>query len=1534
MKKKVVSLLLSAAMVMSNVMVTTAAEPGQVTQSVELSENELEVGLETEANVEEVLVNEENLTTEDGADSTIMSRAGEAVDSITADDRMGVFLMLNGGNISTVLHQNYDATVKIPKGLVLDTKNTSVKVQSNYYFGGKLPNMAERTFAISAPGAEKTISLDNYLTKVRGFKSADVNITIGDKATSYVVSANSDGTEFNATAGAGAKEAISEVYSYMEENSEAKGILLKKGGYIQIGNQKLEFDNNASDFSVGSGDINVNDLKQKIRETFVLKKTATNKNAQVTVMLPKGSSAGIRTRGAVLTTDTLITVNGLADTFNTIGLEDTILTKLYNASSGTNTELATALLDIVSNLAEAADGQKISVDVRFADKNVSVESVELSKDAAEVEVGSSMMLGCRVLPIEILNKGLIWTSSDPSVATVKDGMVTGVSVGTTIITATSIADSSKTDSCVVTVKKQSGQQEVIPGAEGKDLIDVAADVYETVDEEGKTIVQIPDEIVEQITSVIANATEDEVPVIVIPVAKEKAPELPAAILEAAQEAGVSAVVVKTEAMDADTVPVTITIPVTEDMDTSIPLKLGVSATLGEKEGEIVKDNIPSDAKVLKLDLEHEGAFPVGEVILTLDVKKAGFMAGELVYVYHVDSEQGTVKTLNDKGFTVSESYTVSIPLTHASAYVVTSKKAVIVPTSVTLDETSVVMTAGDKKTLKANVFPTDVANKEVKWSSDNKNIATVDEKTGEVTAVAEGRTKIWATAVANEKVRASCDVTVNEKVIDPESVSLNRTTLDMTEGDTFALIPTVLPENANNKKVTWSSDAPNVASVNAETGVVTAAAPGTAKITAKTFNGKTADCLVTVKKRIVEPTGVKLDVTEKVLTVDEEFTLKATVEPEAASDKTVTWDSDNKSVASVDANGKVKALKPGTATITVMTKNNKTATCKVTVNAKVVLPTSVALDETQMTVTAGEKFTLVATVKPDNANDKSVTWTSNKTSVVTVDANTGEATAVAAGKATITATTVNGLTATCEVTVNAAPVMPTGVTLNATEKVLTVGDIFTLIATVKPDNADSKAVTWTSSKPEVATVEDGKVTAVSPGQTDITAETVNGKTATCKVTVNAVVVEPSSVTLNETKLDLTTGQSFELKETVLPENANDKTVTWDSKDKSVAVVDQNGKVTAVAAGTTVITVKTNTGGHTAACEVTVTDPIVEPTSITLNQTNVTLIMGQSYTLIATVLPADADDKTVAWTSSDTKVATVDANGKITAITAGTTDITAKTANGKTAVCKVTVNAAVVQAGSVSLSASSLKMKTGDTSCLTATVLPADTTDKTITWKSSDAAVASVASDGTVTALKRGTATITATTVNGKTASCTVAITLAAPVVKVANTTTSSVKLTWTKVSGASKYVVYRSTKKSGKYKKVGATKSTSYTNKKLTANKKYYYKVLSYDSKAGAYSKVIAAKASLQKVTISSASAGKKTATLKWRKVSGASRYQVYMKAPGGKYKLVATTKKTSLKQKKLKSKKSYSFKVRAYRTVKGKRYYGSYSAVKRVKVK
>lgn len=168
------------------------------------------------------------------------------------------------------------------------------------------------------------------------------------------------------------------------------------------------------------------------------------------------------------------------------------------------------------------------------------------------------------------------------------------------------------------------------------------------------------------------------------------------------------------------------------------------------------------------------------------------------------------------------------------------------------------------------------------------------------------------------------------------------------------------------------------------------------------------------------------------------------------------------------------------------------------------------------------------------------------------------------------------------------------------------------------------------------------------------------------------------------------------------------------------------------------------------------EEIVAVTDVTLNKNTLTLEIGGTETLTATVAPENATDKTVTWESDKTNIATVDNNGKVTAIKDGTATITAKTANGKTATCTVTVNVAVIPVESVSLNKSEITLEIDGTETLTASVTPENATDKTVTWTVAPAGVVSV-ENGVVTAIKDGTATITVTTANGKTATCSVTV---------------------------------------------------------------------------------------------------------------------------------------------------------------------------------
>ena len=241
----------------------------------------------------------------------------------------------------------------------------------------------------------------------------------------------------------------------------------------------------------------------------------------------------------------------------------------------------------------------------------------------------------------------------------------------------------------------------------------------------------------------------------------------------------------------------------------------------------------------------------------------------------------------------------------------------------------------------------------------------------------------------------------------------------------------------------------------------------------------------------------------------------------------------------------------------------------------------------------------------------------------------------------------------------------TSVSLSPTSMALEVGQTGNITATVSPSNATDKSVTWSSSNGSVATVSGGKVTAVAEGSATITA-TAGGKSGTCAVTVSKVVIGVSSISLDQTQVTLSIGETSTLTATVSPSDATDKTVTWSSSDESVATV-SDGKVTAVAPGSATITAEA--GGKKATCEVTVKGKDVA--QVTLDKEEANIGVGESFTLIATVLPEDATDKTVTWSSSEPSVASVDENGKVTGLAPGNSSIVAN-ASGKTAICDVIV----------------------------------------------------------------------------------------------------------------------------------------------------------------------------------------------------------------------------------------------------------------------
>lgn len=338
----------------------------------------------------------------------------------------------------------------------------------------------------------------------------------------------------------------------------------------------------------------------------------------------------------------------------------------------------------------------------------------------------------------------------------------------------------------------------------------------------------------------------------------------------------------------------------------------------------------------------------------------------------------------------------------------------------------------------------------------------------------------------------------------------------------------------------------------------------------------------------------------------------------------------------------------------------------------------------------------------------------------------------------------------------------TDIMLNETSITLNPDEIKTLTAIVLPEDADNPTVTWESSNEAVAEVnKNGRIIANDEGTCTITCRATNGSGvyAECHVTV-VRTVSITNITLNKTSLSfsLPSNNTQTLTATIQPSNATNKNVTWSSSNTSVATVDQAGKVTAVGSGTCTITATAADGsGVKAECTVTAVQLV---TGITLNKTSLSFSLpnNNTQTLTATVQPTNATNNNITWSSSNTSIATVNQAGKVTAVGSGTCTITATAVDGGgiKAECVVTV-VQLVTGITLNKTSLSFSLPTNNTQALTATIQPANATNKSITWSSDKTSVATVDQTGKVTAVAEGTCTITcsATDGSGVKASCSI-----------------------------------------------------------------------------------------------------------------------------------------------------------------------------------
>ena len=734
-----------------------------------------------------------------------------------------------------------------------------------------------------------------------------------------------------------------------------------------------------------------------------------------------------------------------------------------------------------------------------------------------------------------------------------------------------------------------------------------------------------------------------------------------------------------------------------------------------------------------------------------------------------------VTVVDDEGNSSTVTVTAAVPGTSGEPAGLVLDPRVVTITGRSYTESSIAALNNKPfRRLRVEVYGTDVADSSVTWESSDPETVSVysmgpNEQVVSLIGLKPGSATV--TATTSNGLSETCQVFVDESIYDiyfPANWGLGY--VDMKYGETKDIFCNKDPLDIYDPAgvMTWTSSDPSIVSVEDHTDPswdestgcarVTANGIGKAVITGVSSNGNSGSFIVYVTRTV---TSVDLEVNKLIMNVGDEESLLANVQYEdeanaAGSLSTqhagaknnggydeLIWITSDSDAASVE-DGLVTALGRRNVLITVMAPNGISDVCSVIINDPI---RAVSLNETELELTSGSTYTLSAEITPlDTSDDTALSWDSSDTGVAAVSSE-GVITAVGTGTCEVTVTTSNGISAVCAVSVT-TPIE--SVTLSDNEVDLNVGSSYSLNAAVLPANADgSHALEWTSSDEEVISLENGQITALHAGTCTVTVTAANGKSAACTVHVYDPLV---NVVVPYDSLRLPLNDTYELEYELVPaETSDDRTVTFASSAPEVVSVDSDGTLTAHALGSATITV-TASNGMTAQCEVEVYLPV---TDIVLSDQSVDLLLSQTHTLTASIVPENAtQDPELRFVSSDTSIATVNASGLITAVGNGTCEVTVTTVNGKSAVCTVNVTNPIT---SLAFAENTVALNVGDSYALDLEILPLNNSDEqALVWDVSDDTVLML-EDRQITALKAGSCVVTVTAPNGLSDQCTVTV---------------------------------------------------------------------------------------------------------------------------------------------------------------------------------
>ena len=493
--------------------------------------------------------------------------------------------------------------------------------------------------------------------------------------------------------------------------------------------------------------------------------------------------------------------------------------------------------------------------------------------------------------------------------------------------------------------------------------------------------------------------------------------------------------------------------------------------------------------------------------------------------------------------------------------------------------------------------------------------------------------------------------------------------------------------------------------------------------------------------------------------VGESLQITVKVLPENATNTTLKWKITPENVLKPTAvSGQFTAQQVGEALVRAEAADGSgiTAECKVLVKPRLVQ--SISLNATQKELIIGDAFSLTATAMPENATNRNVVWKLVSGDAISLS-NTGVIQAKKVGEALIRAeaTDGSGITAECKVVVK--PRLVQSISLNSTQKDLIIGDSFTLTATLSPENATNHNVVWKLVSGDAISLSNtGVIQAKKVGEALVRAEAADGSgvSAECKVVVKPRLGQ--AISLNATQKELIIGDSFTLTATLSPENATNHNVVWKLVSGDAISLSNTGVIQAKKVGEALVRAEAADGsGVSAECKVVVKPRLGQ--AISLNATQKELIIGDSFTLTATLSPENTTNRNVIWKLVSGDAISLSNTGVIQAKKVGEALVRAEAADGSgvSAACKVVVKPRLVQAISLKLEKDTVAV--GEHFTVTADVLPKNATNSTLQWSVSAPLLLKHLGAGSFEALKTGSATITAQARDGskQEASCRIEI---------------------------------------------------------------------------------------------------------------------------------------------------------------------------------